>query len=323
MRKVSMRERWWAAREWLAGDQSWRGDLSRAVLIYLVTRVALGVFVWLVQQHEVCHGPRCTDNAVFPENRLLNGLFQWDAIHYYRVLSRGYFIGHDYDTTAPFFPGFPLAAKAVGMLVGSPLLGGILLNHVASLLAAVLMARLVRDLSIGEVRSEPGGAEALKSVDSTAREATLFWLGAPLTFFFAVFLSEALFGLASVTALWAVVRGRWPLALVAGIVVSATRNAGLIVCASALLLAWERRHVLPVRATGSVWLSCRSDWERSASIRSSPWVMASPGFMPSAPGAADWCSPGRRSGMTGLACPTSAAVTWTRCTGPRKCSRWR
>ncbi len=247
-----MQDRWRAAREGLVSDQTWRGDLSRAVLIYLVTRVALGVFVWLVQQHEVCHGPRCTDNAVFPQNRLLNGLFQWDAIHYYRVLSRGYFVGHGYDTTAPFFPGFPLAAKAMGLLVGSPLLGGILVNHLASIIAAFLMARLVRDLSIGAARSEPDSAESSRSVDANAREATLFWLGAPLTFFFSVFLSEALFGLASVTALWAVVRGRWPLALVAGIVVSATRNAGLIVCACALLLAWERRHVRPVRPTG--WL---------------------------------------------------------------------
>nr|QKW93747.1 hypothetical protein [Vitiosangium cumulatum] len=249
---TSLRRQWASIRAWLVGDTSWRGDLARALLLYLVTRVALGLFVWLVQQHEFCHGPRCLDNRVFPENRFLNGLFQWDAIHYYRVITRGYFVGSGYDTTAPFFPGFPLAARWMGALVGSPLLGGILVNHLASLLAAFLMARLVRALSIGGVTPGREGADERAGVDAVAREATLFWLGAPLTFFFTVFLSEAVFGLASVAAFWAVARGRWPLALVAGIAASATRNAGLIVCVCALLLAWERRRIVPVPRYG--WL---------------------------------------------------------------------
>jgi len=224
-------------RKLLASDQTWRGDLARAGVIYLATRAALGVFVWLVLHHERCHGLRCTDNNFFPQNRFLNGFFQWDAIHYYRILERGYSITGGHDGNATFFPGFPLAAKAVGLLVGSPLLGGILLNHLASIAAAFLVARLARELKLG---------------DGAAREATLFWLAAPLTLFFTVFLSEALFGLLSVLALWAVVRGLWPLAFLAGFAASGTRSAGLVVCAAALLLAWERRRDAAVPLYG--WL---------------------------------------------------------------------
>lgn len=227
----------------LAGDASWRGDLARAVAVYLATRAALGTFVWLIQQHEFCHGPRCSETQFFPHNRFVNGFFQWDAIHYYRIITRGYFLSAGDETNATFFPGFPVAARALGVLVGSPLLGGILLNHAASIAAALLLARLVRALSVGGERHE---------VDATAKEATLFWLGAPLTFFFTVFLSESLFGLASVLALWAVACGRWPLAFVGGFAASGTRGAGLVVCACALLLAWEQRRRVPVRWHG--WL---------------------------------------------------------------------
>jgi hypothetical protein len=220
-------------RRWIrliADGDSRLADFLRAVAFYLATRLALALFVWLTGQHYECHGFRCDDRRFFPHNLLLNGLFQWDAYQYAQLAGRGYYMGFGFDTTLPYFPGFPLSAVIVGKLFASPLIGGIVLNHVGSIVAAYTMARLVRRLQIGE-----GDTAGI------AREATLFWLASPLTLFFCVYLSESLFGLASVTTLWAVAAGAWPLALVGGILATATRNAGLIVVGAAAILAWERR----------------------------------------------------------------------------------
>lgn len=223
--------------DWLAGSPSPYADLARATIVWLATRAALALFVYLAGQHYECSGPRCTDRRFFPDNIVLNALFQWDALQFSSVIRHGYYTGAGFITTAPYFPGFPLLAWLVGKLVGSPLLGGILLNNVSAILAAALMAQLVRRLGVAAAGSDP---------DRTAREATLFWLASPLTLFFSVFLSEAFFGLAAVGLLWAVATGCWPVALAAGVAATATRSAGVLVVAAAALLAWERRDRTPV-----------------------------------------------------------------------------
>jgi hypothetical protein len=202
------------------------------------------VFVWLTGQHYYCHGLRCTDRGFFPQNFLLNGLFQWDAFQYAQVATRGYYLGEHFDTTAPFFPGFPVAAWLAGWLVGGPLAGGIVVNHLASIGAAFFIARLVRRLAVRDFSLGAG------DVAATAREATLFWLASPLAIFSCVFLSESLFGFESVLLLWAVVSGRWPIALAAGIAATATRSAGVVVVACAAVLAWERRREVEVGTLG-------------------------------------------------------------------------
>jgi len=216
-------------------------DLARALCLYLATRSALALFVWLTGQHYVCHGPRCLDRAFFPDNMLLNALFQWDAYQYARFAESGYYVGTDFDTTVPYFPAFPLAARYVGKLFGSWLWGGIVVNHLASIAGSFLATRLCRRLAIGE---------SVATQELVARETTLFWLASPLSFFFAVYLSESLFAFASTLVIWSVVTGRWPLVLVGGIVATASRNAGLIVVLAAAILAFERRREIKVGVLG-------------------------------------------------------------------------
>ncbi|MFM2420998.1 MAG: hypothetical protein RL385_5721 [Pseudomonadota bacterium] len=210
-----------------------RKDLLRALALYVATRLALAVFVWLTGQHFECHGKRCTYETIVAGNYLLNGLFQWDAGNYVRIIRDGYYIRDGFDTTATFFPAFPVAAWLLGKVVGSPLVAGIALNHVASIVGAYAMCQLVRELGVG--------ASDAPTREATARETTLFWLAAPLAFFHSVFLTESLFAASSAVMLLSVVRGRWLGVLLAGIVVTATRSAGMVVVASAALLAWERR----------------------------------------------------------------------------------
>jgi len=219
------------------GESSQRlADLGRALAAYFVTRGALALFVWLTGQHYAAIS-RGEDRAFFPDNLLANALFQWDAFQYANLAEKGYYQGAGYDLTIPYFPGFPLAAVAFGKLVGSSLWGGIVVNHLASIGGAFTIARLCRRLGIGE-RDADGNA--------IARETTLFWLASPLTLFYCVYLSEALFAFESALVLWAVAAGAWPVALIAGICATGTRNAGLIVTLAAAVLAWERRREVKV-----------------------------------------------------------------------------
>ncbi len=223
----------------LTVEDSRTADFARAFAFYLITRLALAVFIWLTGQHYECHGFRCTDRQFFPHNLLLNGLFQWDAYQYAQLAAQGYYSSGGFDTTLPYFPGFPIVAVIFGKLFGSPLWGGIFFNHAASILASYLMARLVRRLQIGE-----------GDLSGLARETSLFWLASPLTLFFCVYLSESLFGLASVATIWGVAAGMWPVALIGGIVATGTRSAGIIVVGAAAILAWERRREKPPGVAG-------------------------------------------------------------------------
>ncbi|HEY6881740.1 MAG TPA: hypothetical protein VI299_27120 [Polyangiales bacterium] len=222
-------------------DRTLRADVTRALLLYAATRACITVFVWLTGQHFAAITPGL-DRQFFPDNMLLNGLFQWDAFQYSRLATRGYYQGEGYDVTLPFFPGFPLLARLVGKLFGSHLAGGIVVNQLATVGGAVLIARLSRALRLGAEQSE-----------AVAQETTLFWLASPLTFYFCIFQTEALFAFASALTLWAVVVGRWYVALVAGILATATRNTGMVVVFAAALLAWERREQVKV---GTVGWSC-------------------------------------------------------------------
>jgi hypothetical protein len=226
-----------------------QADLARTLVLYVVTRFALVMFVWLTGHHYDCGRAGCLDRGFVPDNFVLNGLFQWDALHYFQVIRQGYFLGENINTTAPFFPGFPLLAWLTGRLFRSSLAGGIVLNHACTIGAAFGITRLSRKLAIGE-----GDADARAAV---AHETTLFWMASPLTLFFCVFLSEALFAFLSVVVIYGVVVGRYGWVLVAGVLITATRNTGIVVVACAALLAFERRRELPISrfAIGALALS--------------------------------------------------------------------
>lgn len=207
---------------------SWRDDIFRCAGVFILSRAILAVYVWLTGQHFRCAGPRCTDRAFFPDNILLNGMFQWDALQYRTLAETGYVTGSGFETTAPFFPGFPLAARLLGKVVGSPLAGGIIVNWVAAIVGAVFLSQLVR--------------RTLRRGDSgTATQASLVWLLGPLSFFFTVFLSESMFACLAVVTLWGASTGRaWVFAL-AGAGAAFTRNSGVLVIVAGMVLVWEQR----------------------------------------------------------------------------------
>jgi hypothetical protein len=156
-------------------------------------------------------------------------LIQWDAFHYLDIVERGYRIPvgmvsredvHEGRANAGFFPGFPLAAKAVGAVSG-------LRPDVAALLVAQLAAfafwfYLLAFLADAGVAAGP----ALRSALLVALQ--------PACFFLVAGYSESLFcaammGLVYWTERWVRRGGVGPAALlvVHGVVLSSARLVGI------------------------------------------------------------------------------------------------
>ncbi len=180
--------------------------------------------------------------------------WRWDAIHYYSIATGGYtaYFDHPVPGTEPdmlfaFFPLFPLLVWMVATLLNGfqpptalpisaaqaePLLAGIIVVQVATLLACWLLFQLARD----ETGDTP-----------TATRAVLYFVFFPLAFFYAVPYAEPIFLAASVGSFLAARRRHWIRAGVWAAIASATRPFGILllpVLALEMVLAW-RRGALP------------------------------------------------------------------------------
>jgi len=127
----------------------------------------------------------------------------WDSFHFLRIADWGYLPPGVPCCDQAFFPGYPMAIRALAPLTGGNLaLAGWLVSLVAATAAAVALWRL-GELATG---SAAGG-----------RAAVLFLAVAPYGFFLSAVYSEALFLAFAVGAWWAGTTRRWWLAgLLAG-----------------------------------------------------------------------------------------------------------
>ena len=145
----------------------------------------------------------------------------WDAGHYVAIADRGY----DEPLRAAFFPLYPLLGRVAGWVLGSPLLGALLISLVALGVALYLLHRLVA-LEVGERYARPAVAVL-----------ALF----PTAFFFSAIYTESLFLALTVGSFYAARRERWALAGVSGALAAATRNTGVLLVLPLLLMPAARR----------------------------------------------------------------------------------
>jgi hypothetical protein len=126
----------------------------------------------------------------------LAGRFSWaDSYHYLRIAEKGYLPpGLDCCDQA-FFPGYPLAIRAVAPLVGGNLtVAGLVVAHLAALAAAVLLWRL----GIAQTGDRRVGAVAV-----------LLLAVAPYGVFLTSVFTESLFLALALGAWWTALRGQW------------------------------------------------------------------------------------------------------------------
>ena len=182
-------------------------------------------------------------------HRVLRGGFQlWDGRWYVTIARRGYWASwmgthHHLQTPWPFFPVLPAAMRVVSVAGISVPLAGILLNHVAFLVALAGLHRIAR--RHGSARS--------------ARLAT--WIAAlsPVAFVFSMIYPSAIFFAASVWAFALVEEGHDLAGGTAAALAALTRPDGVIVIIVLVFIVRERRaRVLRVATPGvaglGLWL---------------------------------------------------------------------
>lgn len=176
-----------------------------------------------------------------PLEPFLDRLRRWDAAHLITIARYGYAgdPAQPPDIGLPaFFPGQPLALRAVHMIVPDWVLGGVLISLVAGAVAMVALSRL------GELTGPPG----------TGRWAILALLLWPTSVFLFAGYSEALFLGFAIPAWLAARRGRWPAACLLAAGASCVRITGLfLACALIVEYAAAGRRAAVRERAGSRW----------------------------------------------------------------------
>ena len=170
----------------------------------------------------------------------LGGLVRsYDASWYATIAEHGYDAG-PFDASAQhnwaFFPLQPLLWRGASKVTGELALTGIALANLCFLIALVVVHRLTL---------------ALDFAPPTADRAVLALALFPVSYFFALPWTEALFLLLSASCFLAALRARWWLAGVLAALASITRLNGLFLLAALAILLWQARDRIPRTA----WLS--------------------------------------------------------------------
>jgi hypothetical protein len=134
---------------------------------------------------------------------------RWDSRFYVAIATHGY-AGTAAARTA-FYPLYPWLMRALGWVVGSPVVAGVTVSLVAFLTALVMLQRLT-ELELGR-----GAADA----------TVLLVAFAPLSFFFSAVYTESLFLALTVGSLLALRTGRWRIACALAAAACLTRVTGV------------------------------------------------------------------------------------------------
>lgn len=148
-------------------------------------------------------------------NRLFAPAGRYDSVWYIQIAQHGYHsVGSNTGSQAhAFFPLYPLLLRVVDLVVGQPLISGL----IVSLLCFVGSLYLLYRLALLDLSSE------------AARLAV--WLLAlfPMSLFFSTVYTEALFTVLSLAAVYCARLERWALAGLLGGLAAGTRSDGVVV----------------------------------------------------------------------------------------------
>ncbi len=215
---------------------SFRKEAVRAVLTaYLVTR-AMALFITFISSIVIPmeSGPF---SYADPNNIVLDGLIRFDSWWYTNIVEHGYNLGNietQQQGNVAFFPLYPLLVRMIAGLTGNVFVAGVLVSHVALLVALGFLYALTQ----------------LEFDDQTAGRAVFYLASAPTSIFFSAMYTESLF-VALVTATFFYARtAQWHRAALTGALAAATRNTGVLLAA---VIALEGMHQQGFRIVPSSW----------------------------------------------------------------------
>ncbi|GAC1578686.1 MAG: hypothetical protein NVS3B7_12410 [Candidatus Elarobacter sp.] len=149
-------------------------------------------------------------------NPLLAVWGRWDAEHYLGIAAYGYS-----GTEFAFFPLYPGLIAAIGSVVGSNLVAGLLISNVASFMALLYLYKLVEHQYNRQV----------------AQRATFYVSIFPTAIFFSAVYSESLFLFLTVASFYYVRERRWLTAGIFGCFAAMSRSEGILLGAP-LFIEW-------------------------------------------------------------------------------------
>ncbi|CAN5766903.1 hypothetical protein BH18ACT15_BH18ACT15_11590 [soil metagenome] len=189
-----------------ADRESWWATLRRAAAIVLFTRVVLLLVAyaaaWFLSDTP---GPPAASAATL--------WVHWDASIFLRIAAFGYTNPAGDPHATAFFPLFPLLLAGLSALGLAPVVAGMLVSLVASIVAATYLVRLVDE-------EQGGGA---------GRRAALYLSLFPTAVFLVAPYSEGLFLAGAVPAFYWARRGHWGRASLPAAVAMGARLAGVFV----------------------------------------------------------------------------------------------
>jgi drug/metabolite transporter superfamily protein YnfA len=212
----------------------------------------LGVFavLLLVSWQTISHTARIIPNHIeFWGDGVLGGLAHYDGGWYWIISVDGY-RGHLAGTFSPvaFFPGYPLAMRYVGAVIGNNAVAGIVITATCGLGVSMLFWSWCRE----------------RMAAAAATTALLVLLLYPYGYFlYGVVYADTMFVFATLVAFWAVERDRPLLAGLAGAVATFTRPVGLAVVVGLVVRTLERRGAL----TRPRWFGVPTRITRPSAIR--------------------------------------------------------
>jgi hypothetical protein len=166
-------------------------------------------------------------------DRWVDAFGWWDGWWYVGIARRGYwFFQPDKQSPVAFFPGYPLAMRYLGHVVGGPLLAGFLITVSCGLGVAILFHRWCVE----------------KLGPAKARLAVALLLLYPFAFYLmGTVYGDALFIVAALAAFLALERDRPVLAGLAGLLATASRPVGAALVLGLWVLYLERKGVFGSR----------------------------------------------------------------------------
>ncbi len=157
------------------------------------------------------------------DHYFLNGFFRWDSGWYRHIALRGYH-SKTSPSAAAFYPLYPYLCRYVGVVVGGPFVGALVVSNAATVALIHNLRRL------GEHLFTP----------AVAKLAVVLLLAFPSSFFLSAFYTESLFLAFATGAMSCYFERRFVAAGVLGFCATLTRSTGVVLFgAVALDLIWE------------------------------------------------------------------------------------
>ncbi|MDQ6806833.1 MAG: glycosyltransferase family 39 protein [Actinomycetota bacterium] len=184
-------------------------------------------------------------------DELLAPAARWDSAWYIVIAQHGYYS----PPASNFFPLYPLLVRAVALVVGSPLIAGMVISFLAMLAGLTMLYRL-----------------ALLDLDERAAKLTVLLVALfPASLFLSAVYTESLFLMLSVSAVYAARRERWALAGLCGGLSALSRSNGVLVLLPlALLYQYGPR-------AGHSTASAEDRWRPKFRVsRSAAWLLLVP-----------------------------------------------